>query len=180
MNHRPGPDDGAVSLRAVGAEDLDLLGRWRNDPDHETEFGDFLAMARRRPEHRERWAIDGLLGEDHGVLLICAAGQPVGAVQWHPIHYGPNRGSQALNIGIAVTPQARGHGVGTSAQQQICEWLFQHTLTYRIEASTDVRNIAEQRSLTKAGFTREGILRGAQFRRGEWHDMVQYSRLRSD
>jgi RimJ/RimL family protein N-acetyltransferase len=48
----------------------------------------------------------------------------------------------------------------------------------RIEASTDVENIAEQRSLEKAGFTREGILRRAQWRAGAHHDLVSYSILR--
>ena len=50
----------------------------------------------------------------------------------------------------------------------------------RIEASTDVTNVPEQRALEKAGFVREGVLRGAQFRAGAHHDMVGYSRLRSD
>ena len=50
----------------------------------------------------------------------------------------------------------------------------------RIEAATDVTNRAEQRSLEKAGFTREGVLRGAQWRNGRWNDMVVYSRLRTD
>jgi len=172
--------EAAVTLRPVGAEDLELLGQWRNDPAHESEFGDFLAMARRRHAYLQQWELDGLLDEDQGLLLICAAGRPVGTLQWHPVHYGPNRGSQALNIGIALAPDARGHGIGTSAQRQVCTWLFRHTLTHRIEASTDVANLAEQKSLTRAGFTREGILRGAQFRGGQWHDMVQFSRLRSD
>lgn len=50
----------------------------------------------------------------------------------------------------------------------------------RIQASTDVTNVAEQRALEKAGFTREGVLRGAQFRDGSWHDLFLYSLLRSD
>ncbi|MFE9450159.1 GNAT family N-acetyltransferase [Streptomyces sp. NPDC006739] len=41
-------------------------------------------------------------------------------------------------------------------------------------------NIAEQRALEWAGFTREGILRGACFRAGAWHDMVMYSVLRAE
>ena len=36
------------------------------------------------------------------------------------------------------------------------------------------------RSLEKAGFIREGALRGAQFRAGGYHDLVGYSILRSD
>jgi RimJ/RimL family protein N-acetyltransferase len=33
---------------------------------------------------------------------------------------------------------------------------------YRVEALTDVSNVAEQRTLAKAGFQFEGVLRGAQ------------------
>jgi aminoglycoside 6'-N-acetyltransferase len=32
----------------------------------------------------------------------------------------------------------------------------------------------------KAGFTREGVLRGTQWRAGAWHDLVIYSRLSTD
>ena len=41
-------------------------------------------------------------------------------------------------------------------------------------------NVVEQRALEGAGFSREGVLRGAQWRRGEWHDLVSYARLRTD
>ena len=50
----------------------------------------------------------------------------------------------------------------------------------RVEASTDVDNIAEQRSLDKAGFTREGVIRRAQYRAGGYHDLVGYSFVRDD
>ncbi|MFF4102605.1 GNAT family N-acetyltransferase [Streptomyces sp. NPDC001903] len=49
-----------------------------------------------------------------------------------------------------------------------------------MQAWTDVRNLAEQRALEKAGFTREGVLRGAQWRGGRWHDQVLFSILRGD
>jgi hypothetical protein len=50
----------------------------------------------------------------------------------------------------------------------------------RVEADTDIGNLSEQRALERAGFTREGLVRGAQWRRGQWHDRVLYSLLRSD
>jgi len=59
-------------------------------------------------------------------------------------------------------------------------YLFETTEVNRVEASTDVENLAEQRSLEKAGFRREGIQRGSQFRAGAYHDLVVYSRLRND
>lgn len=176
----PSPPTSLVGLRPVSEIDLDLLQQWRNDPEHETEYGDFLTIHRRHDARRARWNQDGLLSEENGVLIVTFAGDPVGEVQWHTVSYGPNAGSKALNIGIALTPSARNRGIGTKAQSLLAQYLFDHTTTHRVEASTDVENLVEQRSLEKAGFVREGVLRGAQFRRGTWHDVVLYSVLRSD
>jgi RimJ/RimL family protein N-acetyltransferase len=182
-----GPDDSrddaarpVVSLRPAEQGDLALLDSWRADAEHESEYGDFIQMHRRRTRTAERWDLDGLLGEDEGTLLICTGDEPVGAVQWHVVAYGPNRGSRALNLGIALTPSARGRGIGSRAQRLLADYLFAQTTTHRVEASTDITNLGEQRALEAAGFTREGVLRGAQFRRGHWHDLVSYARLRTD
>ena len=94
--------------------------------------------------------------------------------------YGPGDRSRALNIGLSLVPEARGHGYGTEAQRLVAELLFGLFDVERIEGSTDVENIAEQRSLEKAGFTREGTLRHAQWRAGAHHDLVTYSILRQD
>ena len=50
----------------------------------------------------------------------------------------------------------------------------------RIEATGEITNVAEQRALEKAGFTREGVLRGSTFRHGQWHEQVLYSVLRDE
>lgn len=60
------------------------------------------------------------------------------------------------------------------------EYLFAHTTAHRIQAETDVDNLAEQRALEKAGFTREGVMRGYSFLGGRYHDEVLYSVLRGD
>ena len=48
------------------------------------------------------------------------------------------------------------------------------------DVSWHVDNVAEQRSLDKAGFTREGVIRRAQYRAGAYHDLVGYSFVRDD
>ena len=58
--------------------------------------------------------------------------------------------------------------------------MFAHTQVHRIEASTEITNTAEQRALERAGFTREGVLRGATFQGGRWHDAALYSMLRDE
>jgi RimJ/RimL family protein N-acetyltransferase len=62
----------------------------------------------------------------------------------------------------------------------VAEYLLRTFPVHRVQASTDVTNEPEQRALERAGFRREGIIRGAQWRLGEWHDLVSYARLRDD
>jgi len=103
-----------------------------------------------------------------------------GSLSWHAVWYGPNEGSKAWNIGIGLAEHARGHGIGTIAQRLLAEHLLASTNVDRIEASTDVTNVAEQKSLEKAGFTREGLLRSAQERADGRHDLYSYSFTRDD
>lgn len=112
--------------------------------------------------------------------VIDKEGRLLGSVSWRTVAYGPNRGSRAWNIGVNLFPDARGHGYGAEAQRLLADHLLATTDVDRVEASTDVDNRPEQRALEKAGFTREGVLREAQFRAGARHDLVVYSRLRSD
>jgi RimJ/RimL family protein N-acetyltransferase len=101
-----------------------------------------------------------------------------GTVSWRKIHTGPIARNWA--IGIRLAPKFRGRGYGSEAQRLLVRYLFAHTHVNRIEATTEISNVAEQRALEKAGFTKEGILRGSTFRQGQWHDQVIYSVLRDE
>ncbi|GAB3910395.1 hypothetical protein GCM10029964_114150 [Kibdelosporangium lantanae] len=107
-------------------------------------------------------------------------GEVLGVVSWHPVNYGAGYGCLAWNIGGELLPGARGRGVGTRMWRLTALHLLATTDIDRVEASTDVENVPTQRSLEKAGFTREGIIRGGQLREGVRHDLVSYSLLRSD
>lgn len=165
-------------LRPVREDDLDLLARM-----YEPELaGPYAWSGYVSPvRFRRRFAEDGYLGPDDGQLLVeLPDGPVVGNVGWHAVHHGPPPASRCWNIGIGLLPEWRGRGLGTTAQRLLAAYLLENTTVNRIEASTDVTNHAEQRALEKAGFTREAVLRGAQFREGGWHDMVVFSRLRGD
>ncbi|MBK8436403.1 MAG: GNAT family N-acetyltransferase [Austwickia sp.] len=77
-------------------------------------------------------------------------------------------------------PERRGRGYGSMAQRQVVDLLFRHTAANRIEAHTDLDNVAEQHALENAGFTREGVTRGAQWRNGRFRDGVLYGIIRAD
>jgi len=119
------------------------------------------------------------LGHFGGQLAVEADGEFIGSVSWHPVHHGPI-GSPATNFGIGLIPSARGKGYGTEAQRLLVAYLFQNTTVNRVEASTDVENIAEQRSLEKAGLQLEGVAPGAHFREGKYNDLAVYAITRAD
>ena len=177
---RPARAEARVRLRDVTLEDADLLDAWNADPASSGEFNDFGGTP--KPTDREALAHGPLRNERNGQLIIerIAGGQPIGIVGFHGVGYGPNPESGAWNIGIALLPEARGKGYGAEAQALFASYLFETTEVNRVEAQTDVDNVAEQRSLEKAGFVREGTIRGAQFRGGTYHDLVTYSILRDE
>lgn len=168
-----------VRLRDVTLADADLLDAWSRDEER-SEFNDFGVPY--EPTPRDVLANGPLRNDRNGVLIVerVDTGEPIGTVGWHKVAYGPGPHSDAWNFGIELRPDARGQGFGTEAQRLLADWLFENTPVNRVEASTDVENLAEQRSLEKAGYIREGIQRGSQFRAGEYHDLVTYSRLRDD
>ena len=169
-----------VRLRDATLADADLLDAWASDPGERGGFNDFGQP--HTPVSRKALAQGPLRNERGGMFVVevTATGAPVGTVEWRRVGYGPGPGSDAWNIGIELRPEARGRGYGTEAQRLLAAWLFEHTTANRVEASTDVENVAEQRALAKAGFVREGIVRGAQLRAGAYHDLVNYSRVRGD
>jgi len=172
--------DARVRLRDVTLEDADLLDAWDASPEARGEFNNFDEPRSLVP--REILAVGPLRNDHNGVLIVelVADATPIGTVGWHRVMNGPNPGSAAWNIGISLIPAARGHGYGTEAQRLLADYLFTNTDANRVEASTDIENLPEQRSLEKAGFAREGVLRGSQYRAGAYHDLVLYSRLRHD
>ncbi len=118
--------------------------------------------------------------DSDGSLAVLLDDEVVGSVGWHWVQWGPGASCRNPMIGIWLRESARGRGAGTRAQRLLVDLVFRHTAVNRVEAHTDVENLGEQRALEKAGFTREGTVRGAQWRAGGWHDGYLYSVLRAE
>jgi len=141
----------------------------RQRPESSSVYDDWGEMA---PEAREmshdRWLVEVV--DDDGTVAA------VGDMSAHPVWHGPTAGSKAMSIGISLAEEFRGRGIGAQAQRQLAQELHARGIV-RVEASTDIDNLAEQRSLAKAGFVMEGVLRGAQVRRDGRHDLQVWSHL---
>ena len=167
--------DEVVALRPVAEEDLPFLERLTQDPAAAGDYAwagwrDLLGL-------RQGWAEDRLVGNDGGILMIARGGERLGSVSWFQVDFPP---SYYWSMGIALLPEARGKGYGTLAHRLLTQYLFAHTTVHRIEGVTEAENLAEQRVMEKAGFTREGVMRGVFWRDGAYRDGVLYSLLRTD
>jgi RimJ/RimL family protein N-acetyltransferase len=168
-------DDEVLALRPAAEEDLPLLERMAQDPAAAGEYA--WSGWRNLLSFRQGWAEDRLVGDDGGVLLIARGTERIGFVSWFQVDFPP---SYYWSMGIALLPEARGKGYGTQAHRLLIRYLFAHTTAHRVEAVTEAENLAEQRVLEKAGFIREGVMRGVFWRDGAYRDGALYSLLRAD
>jgi RimJ/RimL family protein N-acetyltransferase len=152
---------GKVSIRAI---DEDYVR-----PESSSIYEDWGEMA---PDIKDmkmsRWLIE--LTRTDGTVLS------VGDLSAHAVWYGPTIGSKSMNIGISIVNDFRGKGIGSVAQRLLAQELHRQGIV-RVEAGTDVINIPEQKSLLKAGFVLEGVLRQAQGRADGLHDLQVWSHL---
>ncbi|GIE92083.1 GNAT family N-acetyltransferase [Actinoplanes regularis] len=168
--------DGAeVRLRPVLESDLAMIRRFLTEPFliglDWSGFGDAQQPAR-------RFAKDGYLGEEDGRLIPEVRGQACGLMSYRQGLYSGR--AKYWEIGIGLLPEWRGKGIGWRAQALLTEYLFSHSPAQRVQAGTHPENTAEQKSLVKAGFQLEGVIRACEFRAGAWRDGYLYSRLRDD
>src|SRR5258708_24130054 len=165
-----------LELRAATESDLPLLEALAQDPATTGEF-QWLGRSDLRG-WRRGWEDNGLIGPDGGTLILVGDNERLGLVNWRRRNITP--AAFCWEIGVIMLPHARGRGNGTQAHRMLARYLFANTTANRIEAGTEVDNIAEQRALEKAGFIREGVMRGTGWRDGSWRDGVLYGLLRSD
>jgi hypothetical protein len=79
-----------------------------------------------------------------------------------------------------VIPKERGKGYCTEAVRMMVDYLFLSKDLSCVQAMADVRNMASERVLEKAGFHKEGTIRKRFFIRGEWTDNAVYSILKEE
>ncbi len=181
MNDRVQPPhpplgDGTITLRVAHEGDLAALDaggrdpetqRWLNVPVPATKETARAALElfrtswERAPYEGLAFVIaDAVTNEFLGAItLFLSPRQPIG------------------EVGYGVAASSRGRGIATRAVELVSRWAFDELGVVRMELRAHPENLPSQRVAEKAGFTREGVERGARELRGERHDVVCYSLL---
>jgi RimJ/RimL family protein N-acetyltransferase len=150
--------DGVVTLRPLSLADRDFLFELHTLPDVVATSVPPIAPDRAEIELRcvraqSRW----LSGERIDLVITDAATRtPAGEIG---LYYQEPPTGQAM-IGYCMLPTWRGRGYPTRAARLLAAWAFEHAGLARLVAGTHPGNAASQRVLERAGFRREGYLRG--------------------
>jgi RimJ/RimL family protein N-acetyltransferase len=136
--------DGVV-LRVPGDDDAAWIAEAGNDPD----IAHFVVET---PPPR-RWTP----ATDIEFVVVDADRAEALGLIWLRI---AERDPGLASVGYWLRPEARGRGAATVAVQLVARWAFGELGVQRLELTTSPENAASQRVAERAGFTREGILRG--------------------
>jgi RimJ/RimL family protein N-acetyltransferase len=168
-----GITDGAVLLRTPTAEDIDGLPPAFTDPVLR-EAGNLPAFGRGELvatlPHLPALAASGRLMPLSAA--DAATGDLVGGGTLH--HLDAERA--IVEIGYWVLPHARGRGIGARIARLLSEHAFSLGVQ-RVAAYVNLGNLASERVLESAGFTREGVVRSLPVPDGRRIDKTLFSLL---
>ena len=88
--------------------------------------------------------------------------------------------NRSAHLGLSLRPSFRGRGLGTDVVLALCEYGFTVRGLHRLQVDTLASNAAMISAAVRAGFAREGTLRGADWVNGEFVDEVILGLLASD
>lgn len=108
---------------------------------------------------RRRLALSGTLTKTEILFALEAGGKLVGEIQARCSEEALPPGVFELGIEI-YDPADRGKGHAIEGTALLTSYVFENEGAHRVQAATDVDNVAMRRVLERTGFTFEAVLRG--------------------
>lgn len=161
-----------VYLRALEAEDLDLLYKWENDPKY-WSLAKTIIPFNKATLKAYVTAFHDLIKDSQYRYIICRADNdaPVGCLdifEFQPIH-------RNVGIGILIYPELeKQKGFGLESIQLTCEYLKQHLNIKNVFCNILESNNASIQLFEKAGFQLVGTKKDWHFEDGQFLDEHLY------
>jgi RimJ/RimL family protein N-acetyltransferase len=171
--------DGAICVRLAAERDIpEVLIAYQDDRELHRRLGEEHpptgAELGRRAEQAES---DRVAGRRLTMTIVecdedtCLGQLDVDHVDWD---------QRAAELAIWVSPPRRGDGLGSQALRLTARWLIQECGLQRVALLTEPDNAPMVRAAQRAGFTREGVLRGYRRRQQRRIDALVMSLVRRD
>ena len=164
-----------VRLRLVREDDLPALQAFDEDISNRGDFYPVGVVP--LPTLVARFGESGLWRPDEGLLVITDLldREILGHIEFFATV--PYLDELELSY-ILYSAERRGRGIVTEAVRLLTAYLFDRTKGNRIRLVIHPDNAASRRVAEKAGYTLEGVARGAWYHRGRNHDVEVWAILR--
>jgi len=168
-----------VRLRPLESED-DVKHLFRSFNDHEST-GKFVNYEPRSWESFQDFIREGSKGPYQLNFFLIERNSDkkiIGSVA----HFIPHPLSKScLEIGYGIDePSLREKGYASEGAKLLIDYLFATKTIVRLQATTNISNLASKRVLEKLGFMKEGTLRKSDFIDGTFSDVLIYGLLREE
>jgi RimJ/RimL family protein N-acetyltransferase len=171
--------DGRVALRYAEERDIpEILIAHQDDPEMYARLGlerpPSAAELGRQMEEAPGERASGLMARL--TILEGPSDECRGRILVHEVDWSHAR----AELGVWVTPRARGRGLASAAIALAARWLLDDRGFARVQVLTEADNKPMLDAARSAGFVEEGVLRSYSVGRRSRHDMVALSLLQSD
>ena len=163
-----------ITVRRARPDDAAAIASMMDEP---VVYANLMQMPHASEEaHRARIADSTAPGKTDLLLVAEKDGKVVGSAGMHAV--GPAlRRRHAVMIGLSVTSEAQGQGVGSALMEALCDYADRWMGVLRIELTVYVDNAAAIALYRKFGFEMEGRHRGYALRDGRYVDAFAMARL---
>jgi len=164
-----------VSLRALGAEDLERTLVWVNDPEVTRFTGTVYPIS--GSEH-QLWYQELLKDRSRRMFaVVTSEGKHIGNMGLKDIDWIARK---AEMIGYIGDPEFRGKGYGSEVFEAMVEFAFERMNLHRLYGIVYSYNEPSIKCVERCGFRREGVLKDHFFRDGRYHDAVLLGVIREE
>ncbi len=166
-----------VILRAIEAEDNDMLLSLVNDPETEKNLGG--ASFPTSSTTQKRWFESQTQNDSVLRCVIAKKDDPktgLGTV----ILSGIDRRNGVATVHIKLCENARGQGLGTDSVKAVVKYAFYEQRLNCVNSAVIEYNLASQKMFEKCGFKKDGVLRQRVYKNGKYYDMHSFSVLKDE
>lgn len=166
-----------VVLRALEAEDMEMLRATVNDPDIEHLVGGWSFPVSRSAQMK--WYDNQIIDKNNVryAIEITENNEFIGMISLTNIDWKNRTGMSAIKL---KQDAPHGRGYGCDAEFTLLKYAFEELNLHRITANVLEYNIPSIKLHTKVGAKQEGIQREAIYKHGKYHDVILFGILKED